>query len=56
MLKQNRTHTTTQTIKDTLHIINTIKIQFQLQLHKLILKKANYTINSNSNEIYTVMN
>jgi hypothetical protein len=43
MLKQNIAHKTTQAIKDTLHILNTKKIQLklqqiqlQLQLYKLI--------------------
>jgi hypothetical protein len=35
--KQNTAHKTTQTIKDTLHIMNTMQIQLQLQLNKLII-------------------
>jgi hypothetical protein len=32
-------HKTRQTIKDTLHTMNTVQIQLQLQLYKLILIK-----------------
>jgi hypothetical protein len=37
-------HKTTQTIKDKLHTMNTMQIQLQLQLNKLILIKNKYTI------------
>jgi hypothetical protein len=40
----NTAHKTTQTIKDTLHTMNTMQIQFQLQLYKLILIKNKHTI------------
>jgi hypothetical protein len=36
---QNTAHKTTQTIKDTLHSMNTMQVQLQLQLYKLILIK-----------------
>jgi hypothetical protein len=37
--KQNTAHKVTQTIKGTLHTMNTMQIQLQLQLNKLILIK-----------------
>jgi hypothetical protein len=40
----NTAHKTTQTIKDTLHTMNTMQIQLQLQLNKLILIKNKHTI------------
>jgi hypothetical protein len=49
--KKNTAHKTTQTIKDTLHAMNTMQIQLQLQqiqlqlqLYKLILIKSKRTI------------
>jgi hypothetical protein len=41
---QNTAHKTTQTVKDTLHTMNTMQIQLELQLNKLILIKNKYTI------------
>jgi hypothetical protein len=38
----NTAHKTTQTIKDTLHTMNAMQIQLQLQLNKLILIKNKY--------------
>jgi hypothetical protein len=40
----NTAHKTAQTIKDTLDTINTMQIQLQLQLYKLILIKNKHTI------------
>jgi hypothetical protein len=54
-LKQNTANKTTQTIKDTLHTMNTMQIQLQLQLHKLILYRicsktfpGNSSVNTNT--------
>jgi hypothetical protein len=41
---RNTVYKTTQTIKDTLYTMNTMQLQLQLQLNKLILIKSKYSI------------
>jgi hypothetical protein len=47
----NTAHKTTQTIKDTLHTMNTMQVQLQLQLNKLILTIDSLTIELSWSEL-----